>query len=99
MNQVSLARLTVITALVFMALEPVRAQAYDRNTRYNCARQRMQELVRAGDPRIARQVGKIMAASRDPAVRQGMVAYHVNNTADGRSVTRSLDRYCAARGQ
>jgi len=93
MTQLSLARLTVITALALCL--PYPAQAYDWNTRYNCANQRSKELIAAGDPRWRRMI-------KDATRRGGgwEVAGHVTrNTADGRAATRDLDRYCAARGQ
>jgi hypothetical protein len=66
-----------------------RSPAHD--VRLNCARQYFLTQAAAGDPRAARMVAKHRAGAD--------VASVVRNTADGRAMTASADRYCRARGQ
>jgi len=61
------------------------------NTRLNCVRSYNHVQMRAGDPRWQRMW--VMKRAGVPA------SYAVTQTNDGRSIVRSADRYCAARGQ
>ena len=69
--------------------------SYEWYARYNCSRQVYISQIRTGDPRWQRHFARARAYGNS----YGLRLYLAHNTEDGRSITRSATRYCAARGQ
>jgi hypothetical protein len=96
-NIILMTVICIVVFWVFMALRPAHAAQVwvpgspAWNARAACARQVYRAQIAAGDPRWQRQ-----AARKRAGVDVRTAVY---GTADGRSITRSADRYCAARGQ